>query len=316
MSDVAKKIAQQLGTEDLLSILTEKVSGSDLNSLLLEIFSKRTAQVQPHELLKQYASNRFVHPAESDAMNLVEKSLASLRIFKSYGFTPLTLSPVSQIGSCSVMATVDQDKVLSALRHCEVIADATNALALHVSYLKKEGLYRMVSLEEQLKFSTIHRHVRTQPLTFKGFSPHFTIGCLVSSGRDTGNFTFEKNALLDHFTTWNDLLKNVFGIEVAYFKLQRRGGYDEGGRLVDELISFIRSKQSNPPVRVDENVKENSYYKGVQFKVVINVRDQELEIADGGFVDWTQTLLNNKKERFMISGFGLELLNKFEEGLI
>jgi len=27
-------------------------------------------------------------------------------------------------------------------------------------------------------------------------------------------------------------------------------------------------------------------------------------------------LLNNKKERFFISGFGLELLNKLEEGLL
>jgi hypothetical protein len=43
---------------------------------------------------------------------------------------------------------------------------------------------------------------------------------------------------------------------------------------------------------------------------------REFEIADGGLVDWTQQLLNNKKERFFISGFGLEILNKLEEGLL
>jgi hypothetical protein len=36
----------------------------------------------------------------------------------------------------------------------------------------------------------------------------------------------------------------------------------------------------------------------------------EWEIADGGFVDWTQRLLENKKERLLISGFGLEMLVK------
>lgn len=32
----------------------------------------------------------------------------------------------------------------------------------------------------------------------------------------------------------------------------------------------------------------------------------------GGFVDWTQKLLGNNKERLLISGFGLSLLDKSE----
>lgn len=43
-------------------------------------------------------------------------------------------------------------------------------------------------------------------------------------------------------------------------------------------------------------------------KTVIPIGDQEIDIADGGFTDWTQQLLNNKKERLLISGFGLSLL--------
>jgi len=31
-------------------------------------------------------------------------------------------------------------------------------------------------------------------------------------------------------------------------------------------------------------------------------------IADGGFVDWTQRLTGNRKERLLISGFGVDRL--------
>jgi len=45
-------------------------------------------------------------------------------------------------------------------------------------------------------------------------------------------------------------------------------------------------------------------------------RLEEWEIADGGFVDWTQRLLGNRKERLLISGFGLELLVKMKNGFL
>jgi hypothetical protein len=47
------------------------------------------------------------------------------------------------------------------------------------------------------------------------------------------------------------------------------------------------------------------YYTGLCFKVFT---DDGVELADGGFVDWTQTLLGNRKERLMISGIGLDRL--------
>lgn len=35
---------------------------------------------------------------------------------------------------------------------------------------------------------------------------------------------------------------------------------------------------------------------------------EEREIGDGGFVDWTGKLTGNRKERLLISGFGVERL--------
>ena len=49
------------------------------------------------------------------------------------------------------------------------------------------------------------------------------------------------------------------------------------------------------------------YYAGVRFQVY--ARDQagtEYFLLDGGFTDWTQQLLSNRKERLLISGMGSE----------
>ena len=44
-------------------------------------------------------------------------------------------------------------------------------------------------------------------------------------------------------------------------------------------------------------------------------RRNDINIGDGGFLDWTQRLTNNKKERIMASGLGLELTLKIMKGL-
>jgi hypothetical protein len=33
-----------------------------------------------------------------------------------------------------------------------------------------------------------------------------------------------------------------------------------------------------------------------------------VDVGDGGFVDWTQRLLGNRKERLLISGIGIDRL--------
>lgn len=160
----------------------------------------------------------------------------------------------------------------------------------------------------------MQRHVRSQEFKVKGFSPHFTIGCLVSSGVDTGNFQFEKEALGNHFKALGDLLTNVFNTGKVRFRLQQREGYP--AHFIPAVLDYLHNSFPNLEVAEDDEPGTNNYYKGLQFKADITMKQGHFEIADGGFVDWTQQLLNNKKERFFIAGFGLELLNKMEEGLM
>ena len=82
-------------------------------------------------------------------------------------------------------------------------------------------------------------------------------------------------------------------------------------------MSFLQENEPNRPVEIVETRQsEQAYYRGLQFKIVIpnpggnRTELPELEIADGGFTDWTQRLSHNAKERLLISGMGLELLYK------
>src|SRR5690606_13194468 len=305
---ITRSIQKKLGI-DLVDILATRLTGSELNSLLMKVFAERAAQLSPADLLRSYETNRFAQPAETDFILLLQKSEETLRVFSERGFVPRQVSPLVPLGTCSVVGVVDQNKIVSATRNGEVLADATNALALEIAAIRKRGKKR-----DALKFCTVQRHMRAQAITVKGFSPHFTIGCLVTAGRDTGSFGFEFSTVTDHLLTMSIMLRTVFGINDMHIKLQQRGNYP--AEFLDKLARHVTAELSPMAVHVDRDATENTYYHGVQFKVVINKIGRQFEIADGGLVDWTQKLLNDRKERYCISGFGLELLNKMDEGLL
>jgi hypothetical protein len=303
---IVEKILQRINRPELVKILSEELTPSELNSLLLDVFDRQTDQLSPPELLQQYQKNRFVKPADTNFLGLRELETKLLRIFETFQFKAIELSPVAPLGSCSVVATADQKKILSALRGTEVLADATNALALHVSDLKKDGQWKPVFPTDQLRFSTIQRHVRTPKVAIPGHTQHFKIGCLVSSGRDTGGFQFERESLAEHVAVMTAVLRDALHVDALRFKLIQRS---EDGRLLEQVKDHILQLRKDIIIETETDpIRGNSYYKGMQYKVIITVRGQEYEIGDGGFVDWTQQLLQNKKERFLITGLGVEML--------
>jgi hypothetical protein len=48
------------------------------------------------------------------------------------------------------------------------------------------------------------------------------------------------------------------------------------------------------------------YYTGAALLITLLHGAGETEVADGGFVDWTQVLLANRTERLLVSGAGME----------
>lgn len=316
-SDVTRKLLEKLGSPELLKWLAEGLSGTELNTLLLDVLREKAKATSAPALLKKYQLNRFVKPADLPVLELKKTELELLTLFKKHHFEPIELSPVSILGSCSVVALADQHKILSALRGTEVLADATNAMALHVSDLKKRKLWVPGNPAEKLRFGTIQRHVRTQSITAAGFTPHFKIGGFVTSGLDTGSFMFEKESLLEQIQLMYAIYKGYYDVQGLSFRFLCRSGYADPSRLAREVRDHILLRLPDLDIEiVDKPEKEISYYKGIQYKTDIKWNNNTFEIADGGFVDWTQQILQNRKERFLIGGIGFEYMFRVMNGML
>ena len=302
-SDFVKRILEKINRPDLLHVLVNDLTGSELNSILLEVFHHKLKSITPPELLNLYQANRLVKPADLPVLEMKRMELEILELFEKYLFHPIDLAPVSALGSCSVPAHVDQKKILSAVRGTEVLADSTNAIALHVCDLIQGSSIAT----ETTKFCNIQRMLRTQSISGKGFRPHFRVGCLVTCGKDTGSYSFEKTALHDHLLVMKSLFLGYYKMDNLRFRLLGRSGYPKNF-LSDVTYYLVNNITDTEIAAIDQSEKENLYYKGIQYKVDISYKGKTFEIADGGFVDWTQQILQNKKERMLTSGFGFDLM--------
>jgi hypothetical protein len=74
--------------------------------------------------------------------------------------------------------------------------------------------------------------------------------------------------------------------------------------IVDAVVTELGSDR----VELDPDRQAGrGYYRDLCWKVHA-VDGERFEVADGGFVDWTQRLLSNAKGRLLISGLGIERL--------
>jgi len=136
------RILKKAGIPDLLEILSERLSLSDLQSLLLEVYRRRSRHISPARILSAYGTNRFVLTSQTDpsAQFAFDKLAYSLLPGE---YEVVTLSPVCPLGTVSSVAPVNQNNILSTIRNTEVCSDGTNVLALECAcrrqlLLKKE----------------------------------------------------------------------------------------------------------------------------------------------------------------------------------
>lgn len=313
-SNIVNSLLRKLDQPHLADILTDELSGTELNSLLLEVFNRRAASLSAPKLLDHYRKNRLVKPSDIPVLKARKTELEVLEVLSEYSFEPVELSPVTIFGSCSVVAPASQMKILSALRGTEVLADSTNAIALHVSDLRRRDGARSRE-QSTIRLCAIARHLRTQTISGHGFTPHFRAGCLVTCGRDTGNFGFEKTAVLEHMKAMNTLFLDYYKADSISFRLLSRPGYEAADTLLSALVEYLHANSPGLHFTVSSQPeKQNNYYKGIQYKVDILVNGKQYEIADGGLVDWTQQLLQNKKERMFTTGFGFDLMFRILAG--
>jgi hypothetical protein len=303
MNKITKHILDKIGQPELLEQLSG-LSQSELNSLFLEISKAQTNKLMPTDILNSYRSNRFVVPSVIDPIKYYQLEADMTRKARVDGIEPVLLSPVAPLGSCSVFGCVDQNNVVSATRGCEVLSDTSNMLAI---YLADKIGSNEINNKNGVHVCSLDRLTRAQAFEGAGFFAHFGIFCIVSSGKDTGSYSCEVNLLTKQLSFYREFFKTGYDADMKVV-LRKRNGYTDTDGFFAKMLHLMQVQLPDVPITTDESNVDNNYYKGINFKIYMLTKTETVEVGDGGFTDWTQKMLGNKKERCLISGLGVDRL--------
>lgn len=310
MNKIIERIEREVGIPGLASILANKLSPTDLQSILLEVYRIRSSRIQPSAILSSFEANRFVQPSGISPTSLL-KWEQTIFAHLPQEFQPILLSPVCPLGTNSVIAPVDQNWAVVTARNTEVVSDSTNVLALECSLRRRRLLQVNPKSSESVQLATSHRLLRAQRYQGSKSVAHFSSFALCSAGRDQGKLQFELAALRLHIHFYLASLRAFLGqsapLRLSVTDLKSNTYAD----LIEaQLFTAIHSEFAETECVFDEHrTSGRGYYVDLCFHIhAIAPSGQRLELVDGGVVNWTQKLLNNDKERLVISGIGSERL--------
>lgn len=310
-SVIIERIEKEAQVPDLASILTNRLAPTDLQSLLLEVYGHRAKKREPRALLEDHVTNRFTRPAISHPLRLLEWDRIAFSLLPKV-FEPIELSPVCPLGTVSVLSPISQDWTVSTIRNTEVVADSTNVLALECAVRRREQKTFSSAKAAPVHLASSHRLLRGQKFGIgPGTRQHFRVLTLCSAGRDPGNLRFETETLTLHIGFYLEALRRFLGTKI----LLRVTVSDFASKMArpiiqSGLVEKLQSRHKKVRIGVDQGrTQGRGYYGQLCFKIFATPpSDRERELVDGGDVNWTQKLLNNAKERLIISGCGSERL--------
>ncbi|MDX1479669.1 MAG: hypothetical protein R3301_18280 [Saprospiraceae bacterium] len=297
-STIAARIIDRYRLHGPVSVLADQLPRSELTSLFMHVFNRRAAKVPPAQLMAQLHVDRFVAPST------VPQAVFAWCDHRAFGLLPdwesIELAPIAPLGSCSVLAPVDQGLIVGTTRGQEVMSDCTNMLALLAAQRRR------ASRHGTLRLCTSHRLTRATPLADPRHTAHFRVFTLVTAGRDSGHMGFEIAALAEHFRFYQQFLNTICGER----QIRLQAVVMEYAEMPADWSSTL-SERARFPLAVKRTERPGwSYYHPFQFKINVTIGPTSLDLIDGGMVNWTQTLLSDRKERLLISAIGTEMLCK------
>jgi hypothetical protein len=279
-----------------------RLATSERTSVELAVVEAAIRRMTAPDVLRRWSEDAFVAPSEVDQRTLSALD-AHLLARVPAAFEALELSPVAPLGTCAAVAPVHSNTQLAAARGTEVVADCTNVLAL-------ECARRRAKSAETVRLVTSHRVVRGQRFRQKGYSQHFRLLTLVTAGRDAGRRQFVIDAVSEQILVLVDLLGSLTSLGYATAPLTVVLSNDAWHA---EAAAAIRARLGER-VRISDDAErlgKSSYYGGLAFKLrATTPAGVDVEIGDGGLVDWVAKLRSDRKERLAISALGTELVAK------
>ena len=245
MDKITERILRETGVPNLVSILAEQLSPTDLQSLLLEVYRIRSGRIQPASLLSDFESNRFVKPSTVSPISLLRwEQIAFLHLPPE--FIPVALSPVCPLGANSVVASVDQNWSVTCIRNTEVVSDSTNVLALECAIRRREFLRKNPKSTNPVHLAASHRLLRAQHYDSPESTTHFSAFALCSAGRDQGDFQFELSTMGMQIRFYLMALRAFLGTDIPLHVSVTDLSLNGRTELIEShLLSPLRSEFEN-----------------------------------------------------------------------
>lgn len=281
--------------------LEQNLDPSDLNTLLMGLSRMRASAVSPARLLQRWSNDRFVRPSSSDPRKLWQIESRLWATLPAY-FDAIDLSPVTPLATCSALAPVDQNRIISTTRGTEVVSDPTNVLALEAAIRRNQNRAQPIHL------AACHRVIRAQPFHGEGLFQHFRLFALVSSARDRGSGSTEADMLISHLRYWIEAITAIapHASVIAEFSPFDSPVLEE--RFHDTVLVALEPLPERVSVRLDPDRQRARSYYGTG---AIRMEVEGAEVGDGGLTDWTAQLMADRKERCLISCVSTERLAAF-----
>jgi hypothetical protein len=197
------------------------------------------------------------------------------------------------------VARTSQNRVLSALRSTEIVADPTNVLALECALRLRAGA-------SAVHLATSQRVIRAQPIPkLPGYASHFRIFVLASGGIEARDHAFTVATLERHIRT----------MLAALDRLEAHG-HAFGARRVDVLATPARAALADRiaaslgGIAVHRKPLDHAYYSaGLRYMLWVTARDgTEIPLIDGGAFDWLAQLSANRRAVYVATGAGAQLI--------
>jgi hypothetical protein len=291
-------IKERIG-EAAFAQLTDELTPSEAWSVLMEVAARRAGRRSLRALTEQWTRDRFVSPS---ALDLRATRRLELRLLEAaVGFEAIELSPLAPLGTCSVMAPASQHKIVSTVRGTEVVSDPTNVMALECA-----RRVHATGKPTAIRLVTCHRVVRAQPAPKKpGFAQHFNLFALATATRERADHAGLQEALADHIAVHLRALDAIAA---------------DGYRLPPPSVTLLarpglahvaeRFATRLPRVAMKQAVLDHPYYDGgMRFSIALGGgSDDPIPLVDGGAFGWLAALTGDRRDLFIASGLGPQLI--------
>jgi hypothetical protein len=285
MSRPWERPARRVGASAMEALAS--MQGSELTALLLELFARRARRVRVADVRRRFFDDEFVMPSSVSQRDFVRLD-AHLLAHVPPHFEAVELSPLAPFATTSTLGLVHPHNVMATIRGQEVLADATDVLAILCAKLRET--------RDEVHLTTSHRVVRAQRDRLPNHTQHFRLISFVSAGRGEA---FAARTIGEHIALQLALLSSLpeeFRRAPLRVTLSSHGPSDAVRALL-------------PDVPIDDDparLANSAYYRRFAFKVWYG----DYPLGDGGCVDWLARLRSDRREQLVTSAMGTELLLK------